>query len=148
MKKLKVAMLTVAVGLGLIGNSFAMSDVPEKPYKMEYKHEKHLERLKQELNLSDEQFNKIKEIKRQEREEMKNFFLKEHKNPLLEATKSGKFDKDIFQKAMLENTKRISEIEAKYLEKIFDVLNDQQRQKFINHMKEKMEKWHETMMNH
>jgi Spy/CpxP family protein refolding chaperone len=151
MKKLKVAILTLALGVGLVGNSFAMGDAPEKPYKMEKmaeKHERHLEKLKQELNLTDEQFNQIKEIKKQEKEEIKNFFVKEHKNCLLEATKSGKFDKEVFQKTMLENAKKMSEIKAKYLEKMFNVLNDEQRQKFINHMKEKMEKMQEMMMNH
>ena len=151
MKKLKVVMLTLALGIGLVGNSFAMGDAPEKPYKMEKmaeRHERHLEKLKQELNLTDEQFNQIKEIKKQEKEEIKNFFAKEHKNPLLEATKSGKFDKEVFQKTMVENAKKMSEIKAKYLEKMFNVLNDEQRQKFINHMKEKMEKMHEMMMNH
>jgi Spy/CpxP family protein refolding chaperone len=151
MRKLKVAMLTLALGVGLVGNSFAMGDAPEKPYQMEKmseKHERHLEKLKQELNLTDEQFNQIKEIKKQEKEEIKNFFAKEHKNPLLEATKSGKFDKEVFQKTMVENVKKISEIKAKYLEKMFNVLNEQQKQKFINHMKEKMEKIHEMIMNH
>lgn len=138
-------MLTLVFGIGLVGNSFAMGDVPEKPYeteKMSEKHEKHLEKLKQELNLTDEQFNQIKEIKKQEKEEIKNFLAKEHKNSLLEATKSGKFDKEVFQKTMLENAKKMSEIRAKYLEKMFNILNDDQRQKFINHMKEKMEKMH------
>jgi len=104
-------MLTLVFGIGLVGNSFAMGDVPEKPYeteKMSEKHEKHLEKLKQELNLTDEQFNQIKEIKKQEKEEIKNFLAKEHKNPLLEATKSGKFDKEVFQKTMLENAKKMS----------------------------------------
>ncbi len=107
-------MLTLVFGIGLVGNSFAMGDAPEKPYeteKMSEKHEKHLEKLKQELNLTDEQFNQIKEIKKQEKEEIKNFLAKEHKNPLLEATKSEKFDKEVFQKTMLENAKKCLKLE-------------------------------------
>ncbi|MBX0310186.1 MAG: Spy/CpxP family protein refolding chaperone [Sulfurihydrogenibium sp.] len=152
MKKLKVAMLTLTLGIGLIGNSFAMEDLPEKPHqqaeKMPGNYENHFKKLKQKLNLTDEQLNQIKEIKKQEKEEIKNFFAKEYKNPLLEATKSGKFDRKAFQETATENAKEISGIKAKYLEKMFNVLNDQQRQKFIDYTKKKMERMHDIIANH
>lgn len=145
MKKIIAVALTVASLT--FGTTYAMMEGTPDHHKMEQKQEKHLEKLKQELNLSQEQFTKIKEIKKQEREEMKNFFVKEHKNPLIEATKSGNFDKEIFQKTMLENAKKMSEIKAKYFEQIFNLLNKDQREKFIQHMNEKMEKMHKMMMN-
>ena len=151
MKKTKIVLLTLVLGLGLFGSSFGMGDTPERMHKIEKREhiqEKYLEKLRQKLNLSDEQFKQIKEIKEQEREEIKNFFAKEHKNCILEATKNGKFDKEIFQKTMIENAKKMSEIRSKYLEKMFDVLNEDQKQKFINHMKRKMEKMQEMMINH
>ncbi len=146
MKKLVLSML---IGLGLITTGFVKAEPMGKTgmAHKEYRQERHLENLKTKLNLCDEQFKQIKEIKKQEKEEIKNFFKNEHKNPLIEATKSGNFDKETFQKTMLENAKKMSEIKAKYMEKMFNVLNDEQKKKFIDLMNLRMEKMHKMMQN-
>ncbi|WP_297887832.1 Spy/CpxP family protein refolding chaperone [Sulfurihydrogenibium sp.] len=142
MKKLMVAVLTVA-SLTFTSTYAMMEDSPMHQ-KMEQKQEKHLEKLKKELNLTDQQVQQWKEIKKAENEEMRNL-MKEHKNPFLEATKSGNFDKEVFKNTVLENAKRMSEIKAKYMEKLFSILNDEQKKKFIQIMKEKFDKMHERM---
>jgi Spy/CpxP family protein refolding chaperone len=93
------------------------------------------EELKRKLNLTDDQVNQIREIKRQEMQEVKNFFTRERKNELDEATKNGVFDEDAFVRVSTENAKKLAEIRAKYLKKGFNVLNDDQKQKFIEELK-------------
>ncbi len=142
MKKLIVAVLTV-VSLTATG-SYAMMD--DNPYhqKKEQKQERYLERLRKELDLTDQQIQQWKEIKRSEMEEMRNM-MKDHKNPVLEATKSGNFDKETFKNTIVENAKKMAEIKAKYMEKIFSILSEDQKKKFIQMMKEKIDKMHERM---
>ena len=91
--------------------------------------------LKRKLNLTDEQVNQIREIKRQEMEEIRNFFTRERKNALEEATKNGGFDEDAFVRVSVENAKKVAEIRANYLKKTLGVLNEEQKKKFIEDLK-------------
>lgn len=93
------------------------------------------EELKRKLNLTDQQLNQIREIRRQEMEEVRNFFMRERKNALEEATKNGGFDEDAFVRVSVENAKKVAEIRAKYLKKTLAVLNEDQKKKFIEELK-------------
>lgn len=93
------------------------------------------EELKRKLNLTDEQVNQLREIKKQEMAEARNFFTRERKNELEAAIKNGEFDEDAFVKTSVENAKRLAEIRAKYLKKAFNVLNNEQKQKLAEGLK-------------
>jgi Spy/CpxP family protein refolding chaperone len=136
MKKAIVGIITVAI---LVGTVYA--DV-NKTQSKEYNS---LEKLKNELNLTDQQIQQLKEIKKEESKEMRNFIMKDFKNPFVEATKNGNFDREVFKNTLIENAKKESEIKAKYIEKILAVLNEEQKNKFIKIMQEKFERMHEKM---
>jgi Spy/CpxP family protein refolding chaperone len=93
------------------------------------------EELKRKLNLTDDQINQIREIKRQEVEEIRNFLARGHKNALEEAIKNGEFDEDTFIRVSTENAKKVAEIRAKYLKKAFSILNEDQKRKFVEELK-------------
>ena len=135
---------------GLVAGSFAaenenppqpsnvwesMENAMRQPQPQSYSFRRFEDELKRKLNLTDEQANQIREIKRQETEEIRNFFTRERKNALEEATKNGGFDEDPFVKASIENAKKVAEIRAKYLKKTLGVLNEEQKKKFIEDLK-------------
>jgi Spy/CpxP family protein refolding chaperone len=95
------------------------------------------EELKKKLNLTDQQVSQIREIRRQEMEEVRNFFMRERKNALEEATKNGGFDEDAFVRVSVENAKKVAEIRAKYLKKTLAILSEDQKKKFIEELKSK-----------
>mgnify|MGYP001626187196 CR=1 FL=1 len=136
MKKAIVGIITAAI---LVGTAYA--DV-NKTQSKEYNG---LEKLKNELNLTDQQIQQLKEIKKEESKEMRNFMMKDFKNPFVEATKNGNFDREVFKNTVVENAKKGSEIKAKYIEKILAILNEEQKNKFIKIMQEKFERMHEKM---
>ncbi|MGC9188418.1 MAG: Spy/CpxP family protein refolding chaperone [Sulfurihydrogenibium sp.] len=136
MKKAIAGIITAAI---LVGTAYA--DVN----KTQSKEHNGLEKLKNELNLTDQQIQQLKEIKKEESKEMRNFMMKDFKNPFVEATKNGNFDREVFKNTVVENAKKGSEIKAKYIEKILAVLNEEQKNKFIKIMQEKFERMHEKM---
>jgi len=93
------------------------------------------EGLKKKLNLTDDQATQIREIRKQEMEEIKEFFTRERKSAIEEATRNGGFDEDVFVKTSVENTKKSAEIRAKYLKKILSILNEDQKKAFIEDLK-------------
>ncbi|MDM7274058.1 Spy/CpxP family protein refolding chaperone [Sulfurihydrogenibium azorense] len=137
MKKLITAVLLAA-------SFMAGANYTANAYDYHQKQERYIEKLQKELNLTQDQVEKIKQIKQAQREEMKEF-MKQHKNPVLEATKNGNFDKEAFKNTVVENAKNMAEIRAKYLEKMFSVLNEDQKKKFIEIMKERVDRMHEKM---
>lgn len=137
MKKLITAVLVAA-------SFMAGANYTANAHEHNQKQEKYIEKLQKDLNLTQEQVEKIKQLKQAEREEMKEF-MKQHKNPVLEATKNGNFDKEVFKNTVVENAKKMAEMRAKYLEKMFSILNEDQKKKFLEIMKERIEKMHEKM---
>jgi Spy/CpxP family protein refolding chaperone len=147
MKKLALSLMLTA---GLVAGSFAagnenppkpsnvwesMENTMRQPQTQSYGIRRFEDELKRNLNLTDEQTNQIREIKRQEMEEVRNFFTRERKSAIEESTKNGGFDEDAFVKASVENAKKIAEIRAKYLKKTLGVLNEEQKKKFIEDLK-------------
>jgi Spy/CpxP family protein refolding chaperone len=146
---MKKIALSLMLATGLVADSFAAgNENPQPPSPNVWKSMQDTmkqtqgpghfeEELKRKFNLTDDQIDQIREIKRQEMEEVRNFFARERKNTIEEATKNGWFDEDAFVKASVENAKKLAEIRAKYLKKILNVLNDEQKRKFLEDLKNK-----------
>jgi Spy/CpxP family protein refolding chaperone len=144
---MKKIALSLMIATGLVAGSFAAGNENSQPsspnvwksmqdvMKQSQGPGHFEEEMKRKLNLTDDQINQIREIKRQEIEEVRNFFAKERKNTIEEATKNGGFDEDAFVKSSVENTKKLAEIRAKYLKKILNVLNDEQKRKFLEDLR-------------
>jgi Spy/CpxP family protein refolding chaperone len=148
MKKMKKLALSLMLTAGLVAGSFAAgNENPPQPSNVSESMQNAMrqpqphgigrfeDELKRKLNLTDEQANQIREIKRQEMEEVRNFFTRERKSALEEATKNGGFDEDVFVRTSVENAKKVAEIRAKYLKKTLGVLNEEQKKKFIEDLK-------------
>ncbi len=93
--------------------------------------------LKKKLHLTKNQFHQIRIIKRQEftafKSNMRNF-----RNPLLSAMKSGTFNKNVFVANITNKVKNMAEIRANFLEKFSNVLTPAQRSRFVFLMKKKI----------
>jgi Spy/CpxP family protein refolding chaperone len=145
MKKLVLSLMFTA---GLVGGSFAAGNENPPPPNVWQNMQNAMkqpphpqgvgrfeEELKRKLNLTDEQVNQIREIKKQEMEEIRNFFTGERKNALEEATRNGGFDEDTFVRVSVENAKKIAEIRSKYLKRTLGVLSEEQKKKFLEELK-------------
>lgn len=105
--------------------------------------EAHMQKLQKDLNLSNAQMEQIRKLKKEGFEAVKNA-RKNLKNPMIEATKSGVFDKGVFVSAATDNAKVLAQIRAEHMEKFYNILTPEQRQKFIEIMKDKRE--HRVLM--
>lgn len=92
--------------------------------------EKRIEHLRKTLNLTDKQVEDVRQVIKKEKEAIENFF-KEHKIPLKEATKNGSFEREIFIQTARENAEKMAKIKADYFQKMLEILDEKQRQKFI-----------------
>lgn len=101
-------------------------------------------RLKKALGLTEAQVEKLKQIIREERDAVEKF-IKEHKIPLREATKDGQFRKDIYIATVRENAEKRAAIKAAFFEKVFEMLDDVQKKKFIEMMERKVKEKHLKM---
>ena len=94
--------------------------------------------LKKKLHLNKNQFHQIMLFKRQEfktfRSNMGNF-----RNPLLEAMKSGTFNKSVFVSSITNKVKNMAEIKANFFQKFFNVLTPKQRNEFVQMMKNRID---------
>ncbi|MEZ0324209.1 MAG: hypothetical protein ABWJ98_07890 [Hydrogenothermaceae bacterium] len=134
----KLIGLILAATVASVG--LVKAETPDiKPQKEECKfcktkrefYDRKLEFLKKELNLSQEQVQKISLIKQEEKEALEKF-RKEHKMPLEEATKGGEFNRDIFINTVKQNSEKMAQIKAEYFQKLFEVLDKNQREKFLS----------------
>lgn len=145
MKKILVS-LTLIAGL-LTGLAKAETEKPGefKFFKTRSAYEeKKLEILKRELDLSNAQLEKVREIEMEKREAIERF-VKEHRIPIKEALKLGKFDRNVFVKTVRENAEKIANIKADHIEKILEILNEKQKEKFLQMMERRIERMHQRM---
>lgn len=96
--------------------------------------EMHMQRLQKALNLSNAQMENIKVLKKEGFEAIKTVRMN-LKNPVIEATKSTTFDKDIFVSVAADNARTLAQIKAEHMEKFYNILTPEQRQKFIELIK-------------
>lgn len=111
--------------------------------KLAYQEEK-VERLKRELNLTDVQTERLKQIIKEEREAVEKF-IKEHRIPIKESIKDGSFKKDIFINTVKENAEKRATIKAEYIEKVLSLLDEDQKKKFLHMVEKQAEIKHERM---
>lgn len=144
MKKILITLLAV----GILGGSVKAEEKREAECKLCKTNlafeEKKVYHLKRTLNLSEEQVGKVRQIIKEEREELEKFF-KEHKIPLKEAIKEGTFKKEVFIETAKENAEKMAKIKAEYFQKILGILDDKQKQKFIELTEKRFEKMKENM---
>lgn len=144
MKKVLITLLAV----GILGGSVKAQEKKEAECKLCKTNlafeEKKIYHLKRKLNLSEEQVENMRQIIKEEREELEKFF-KEHKIPLKEAIKEGTFKKEVFIETAKENAEKMAKIKAEYLQKMLNILNDEQKQKFIQITEKRFEKMKENM---
>jgi Spy/CpxP family protein refolding chaperone len=93
--------------------------------------------LKNKLHLTKNQLHQIKIIKRQEFTAFKSN-IRNFRNPLLSAMKSGTFNKNVFVANITNKVKNMAEIKANFLTKFFNVLTPAQRSRFVFLMKKKI----------
>lgn len=144
--KLRKIVLSIGIIAGiLVGLANAQTDGECKfcRTKLGYE-EKKVEILKKELNLSTPQMEKIKEIEREKREAIKNFF-KDYKSPIQEAIKDGKFEKEMFINTVKENAEKVAKIKADYIQKMLEILDDTQREKFLRMVEKRVKNFNERM---
>ncbi|MHB1665509.1 MAG: hypothetical protein ACYCT7_09685 [bacterium] len=148
MKRLIIVLLMAFVFMGsyFIENSTAMAYANFMKHKMNHNHNKfnfkkmdmlNLFMLKRKLHLTRVQFKQAHLIKKEEikalRKNMMNF-----RNPMLNALKSGKFNKTVFISDITTNVKNIAEIKAGFISKFFKILTPQQMHIFTNMIKNKI----------
>lgn len=94
--------------------------------------------MQKELNLTPSQIQQIDQL----RQEMRQNFVKQQSNfrmPMYDAIASGSFNKQVFIEESERNAKLRAQNRANYLERFFNILTPQQRQKFIELQKERMQ---------
>ena len=148
MKRLIIVLLMAFVFMGsyFIENSTAMAYSNFMKHKMNHNYNKfnfkkmdvlNLFMLKRKLHLTHVQFKQAHLIKREEikalRKNMVNF-----RNPMLNALKSGKFNKIVFISDITTNVKNIAEIKASFISKFFKILTPQQMHIFTNKITNKI----------
>lgn len=94
--------------------------------------------MQKELNLTPSQIQQIEQL-RQER--FQNFAKQQsnYKMPMYDAIASGNFNKKVFIEESEQNAKLRAQEKANYFQRFFDILTPQQRQKFVELQKERMQ---------
>lgn len=100
--------------------------------------EAHMQRLQKDLNLSNAQMEQIRALKKEGFEAVKSA-RRNLKNPMAEATKSIIFDKGVFVSVATDNAKTLAQIKAERMEKFYSILTPEQRQKFVEIIKNRKE---------
>ncbi|MCX7738802.1 MAG: hypothetical protein N2Z80_05260 [Hydrogenothermaceae bacterium] len=86
----------------------------------------------------------MREIEREKREAIERF-VKEHRIPIKEALNLGKFDRNVFLNTVRENAEKMANIKADYIEKILEILDEKQKEKFLQMMERRIERMHQRM---
>ncbi|MHB8232146.1 MAG: hypothetical protein ACYDDB_04525 [bacterium] len=94
-------------------------------------------KLIKKLRLTHSQLMKLRLIKKEEFKSFKKNAMN-FKNPMINAMKSGNFNKRVFVSDSINNAKNRAGIKAAFLESFFKILTPQQRQKFISITKNKI----------
>ncbi|AHF98261.1 MAG: Spy/CpxP family protein refolding chaperone [Desulfurella sp.] len=94
--------------------------------------------MQKELNLTPEQ---IKQIEQLRQEALQDFTKSQsnYKMPMYDAIASGNFNKKIFIEESEYNARLRAQNRANYMERFFSILTPDQRQKFVQLQKEKMQ---------
>ncbi|MDQ1340633.1 MAG: periplasmic protein CpxP/Spy [Campylobacterota bacterium] len=102
------------------------------------KYDRHFHKDLTHLELSDEQYQKIKKILKNFKKKVEEF--REQKEKTNNATQAlfakDNFDIDKYKNESLEPEKQAIEIEAQILNEIHEVLNKEQRKKFLDYFEE------------
>ncbi len=138
---MKKMLISAALAVMLIGSSvgttfaYGMNGGGQQGFhgKIEHRYPKRgfINRyMVKELNLTPEQIQQIKELRK---EEFRNFAQNRSnfKMPMYDAIKSGNFNKQVFINESVGNAQLRAENRANYMEHFFNILTPQQRQKFV-----------------
>lgn len=102
------------------------------------KHDRHFHKDLTHLELSDEQYQKIKKVLKESKKNLEEF--REKKEKTNSATQAlfakDSFDVDKYKNESLELEKQAIETEAQILKEIHEVLNKEQRKKFLDYFEE------------
>ncbi len=147
MKKTFVSLALVATLLGSgvnVGSAFAdgMGGGFQQGFHGQFRRGFHdgfwYQHMQKELNLTPEQIQQIKKLRQ---ETFENFTQNQSnfKMPMYDAIKSGNFDKQVFINESIENARLRAENRANYMERFFNILTPQQRQKFVELQQKRMQ---------
>jgi len=147
MKKTFVSLALVAALLGSgvsVGSAFAggMGGGFQQGFHGQFRRGFHdgfgYQYMQKELNLTPEQIQQIKKLRQ---ETFENFTQNQSnfKMPMYDAIKSGNFDKQLFINESIENARLRAENRANYMERFFNILTPQQRQKFVELQQKRMQ---------
>ncbi len=125
MKILKIFLILCSLFL------YLNADSNYKKYKHSYKNLDY-------LNLDNNQVRTIKDILIELKDEYKEFYKykDKHDDEIENMIKESNFDEKLYIQKTMEIKKRATALEAKRIKRIYEILNDKQRDKFADHFKE------------
>jgi len=139
MKKLLVGVLTVVMaGQVLAAEGKKKAEVRQFPEEFYDFLDYESINLYDYLNLSAKQREKVAEIDAETNDKIKQLIEKTLKKPFVEGLKDGKFNKDVILKIAVDNYREIMKIRLDAEEKIYNLLNKEQKKKYYEFMEVKV----------